>query len=206
MADYWTMEQWLYNKHNLYGATPYDVLEVDRESAVDVIREAYRAMAQANHPDRGGETGRMQAINAAWEILQDPQHREVFDKSLDDFNERGVEQFQEDADDLSGDEDVLPGDKPDPNNFRLRSGRIGLTISGVGVGELTVDAIEEQLRAKVDKMKRNGRTLRITELAVGQENHAKPKDPNRPIHFHVVMKASLHECWLYLIEFVFVVQ
>ena len=179
----------MYNKHNLYGATPYDVLEVDRESAVDVIREAYRAMAQANHPDRGGETGRMQAINAAWEILQDPQHREVFDKSLDDFNERGVEQFQE-----------------DPNNFRLRSGRIGLTISGVGVGELTVDAIEEQLRAKVDKMKRNGRTLRITELAVGQENHAKPKDPNRPIHFHVVMKASLHECWLYLIEFVFVVQ
>jgi len=39
----------------------------------EVIRAAYRVMAQLHHPDRGGDTAAMQRINAAYELIGDGQ-------------------------------------------------------------------------------------------------------------------------------------
>jgi curved DNA-binding protein CbpA len=61
---------------------PYKTLQVDAEADADVIRAAYRRLALKYHPD-GGETPergrRMAELNAAWEVLRDPQRRAAYD-------------------------------------------------------------------------------------------------------------------------------
>src|SRR5687767_11492713 len=54
---------------------PYKILQVDPEAEVEVIQAAYRRLAQKYHPDRSsGQAAidRMEAINAAWETIGDP--------------------------------------------------------------------------------------------------------------------------------------
>jgi DnaJ like chaperone protein len=62
------------------GADPYRILGLPRESSLEAVRAAYRALAMANHPDRLAAGGvpfefqkvaqnRMAAINAAYETI-----------------------------------------------------------------------------------------------------------------------------------------
>lgn len=61
---------------------PYKVLQVDSEAEDEVIAAAYRRLARKYHPDTAGADAapRMAAINAAWEVLGDPQRRAAFDR------------------------------------------------------------------------------------------------------------------------------
>jgi curved DNA-binding protein CbpA len=64
-------------------ADPYKVLQVDPEAEEEVIVAAYRRLARKYHPDTatGAEaSGRMSAINAAWEVLGDPKRRAAYDR------------------------------------------------------------------------------------------------------------------------------
>jgi curved DNA-binding protein CbpA len=64
------------------GPDPYKVLQVDPEAEDEVIQAAYRRLAQKYHPDRSvGQAAidRMVAINAAWEIIGDPERRASHD-------------------------------------------------------------------------------------------------------------------------------
>lgn len=64
------------------GVDAYKVLQVDPEADPDVIQAAYRRLAQKHHPDRstGDDAARrMIAINAAWEVLRDPERRARYD-------------------------------------------------------------------------------------------------------------------------------
>lgn len=49
----------------------WEVLGVLRTANVDECRAAYRSLASANHPDRGGDPARMAEINAAWAKAQE---------------------------------------------------------------------------------------------------------------------------------------
>jgi curved DNA-binding protein CbpA len=65
------------------GPDPYKVLQVDPEAEEEVIAAAYRRLARKYHPDTatGPEaTGRIEAINAAWEVLGDPKRRAAHDR------------------------------------------------------------------------------------------------------------------------------
>jgi curved DNA-binding protein CbpA len=65
------------------GPDPYKILQVDPEAEDEVIAAAYRRLARKYHPDTasGAEaTGRMEAINAAWEVLGDPGRRAALDR------------------------------------------------------------------------------------------------------------------------------
>jgi curved DNA-binding protein CbpA len=67
------------------GPDPYKVLQVDPEAEDEVIQAAYRRLAQKYHPDRA--TGndaveRMVAINAAWELIGEPDKRRAYDLSV----------------------------------------------------------------------------------------------------------------------------
>ncbi len=65
------------------GPDPYKVLQVDPEAEEEVIAAAYRRLARKYHPDTatGPESlGRMEAINAAWEVLGDPTRRAAHDR------------------------------------------------------------------------------------------------------------------------------
>jgi curved DNA-binding protein CbpA len=62
---------------------PYKILQVDPEAEDEVIGAAYRRLARKYHPDTatGAEAvGRMEAINAAWEVLGNPKRRAAHDR------------------------------------------------------------------------------------------------------------------------------
>lgn len=65
------------------GIDPYKVLQVDPDAEPEILQAVFRRLAQKYHPDvMPGPEGaaRMIAINAAWEILGDPQKRAAYDR------------------------------------------------------------------------------------------------------------------------------
>jgi curved DNA-binding protein CbpA len=65
------------------GPDPYKILQVDPEAEDEVIAAAYRRLARKYHPDTASgveNLGRMEAINAAWEVLGDPGRRAAHDR------------------------------------------------------------------------------------------------------------------------------
>lgn len=63
---------------------PYRTLQVDPEADDEVIRAAYRGLARKYHPDLttvADAAARMAAINAAWELIGDPDARRRYDRS-----------------------------------------------------------------------------------------------------------------------------
>lgn len=68
-------------------ATPnyYETLEVHPEATHGEIKQAYRRLVKQFHPDSnptGGSHDQIAQINAAYEILGDPQHRQSYDRQL----------------------------------------------------------------------------------------------------------------------------
>ena len=64
-----------YQERFLAGATPFSasphaVLEVRDDASPEVIEAAYRALARKHHPDVGGDTRTMQAINEAYDQIR----------------------------------------------------------------------------------------------------------------------------------------
>lgn len=62
--------------------THYENLKVARSAPTEVIRAAYRALAQKYHPDVNATPGSarvMQLLNEAWEVLSDPRRRAEHD-------------------------------------------------------------------------------------------------------------------------------
>ena len=63
---------------------PYDILGVDRSATQDEIKGAFRRLASQHHPDKnpGDDSAqqRFKELNAAYQILSDPQKRAAFDR------------------------------------------------------------------------------------------------------------------------------
>ncbi len=62
---------------------PYKTLQIDPEADDEVVRAAYRGLARKYHPDvaQGAEAeARMSAINAAWELIGEPDARRRYDQ------------------------------------------------------------------------------------------------------------------------------
>lgn len=75
--------------------TLYDTLEVSPRACPQVIRAAYRCLAQYHHPDKqAGSTAaseRQAQINHAYAVLSDPGQRQRYDQTMalqDRFIER----------------------------------------------------------------------------------------------------------------------
>ncbi|CAF1199442.1 unnamed protein product [Rotaria sordida] len=58
----------------------YDVLEVKPDATKEQITAAIKKKSLEHHPDRGGSHEMMQKVNAAKEILTDPQKRHTYDR------------------------------------------------------------------------------------------------------------------------------
>jgi curved DNA-binding protein CbpA len=60
---------------------PYKTLQVDPEAEDEVIQAAYRRLARKYHPDVAGDDAaeRMAAINAAWDLIGEPEARRQYD-------------------------------------------------------------------------------------------------------------------------------
>ncbi|MBJ9721173.1 DnaJ domain-containing protein [Acinetobacter calcoaceticus] len=78
----------------------YEILHVSQDAPVEIIRLAYKGLAQKYHPDRyqGSDANeKMQLINEALEVLTNEKKRKEFDLKLNSFNQRKQKErdFQE---------------------------------------------------------------------------------------------------------------
>lgn len=65
----------------------YNILGVSKGATQDEIKKAFRKLAHQHHPDKeGGDETKFKEINAAYQILSDPEKR----KRYDQFGEAGV--------------------------------------------------------------------------------------------------------------------
>ena len=64
----------------------YSILGVNRNASQDDIKKAYRKLAMAYHPDRGGDHNKFAEINSAYDTLSDPAKRQQYDNPQPQFN------------------------------------------------------------------------------------------------------------------------
>jgi len=85
---------------------PYKILQVDRDAEQEVIEAAYRRLVAKYHPDRNDspEAGAMlRDLNAAYELVSDPERRAHYDREWADGRGRRTSQAPHE-----GDEDEAP--------------------------------------------------------------------------------------------------
>lgn len=61
----------------------YSTLGLNRNASQEEIKKAYRKMAMQHHPDRGGDEKKFKQISEAYEILSDPQKKQMIDMGVD---------------------------------------------------------------------------------------------------------------------------
>lgn len=57
----------------------YEILQVDVSATQEDIKKAYRKKALEHHPDKGGDQENFKKINSAYEILSNPEKRQLYD-------------------------------------------------------------------------------------------------------------------------------
>ena len=57
----------------------YSTLGVSKTASASDIKKAYRKLAMANHPDKGGDSAKFAKITEAYDVLKDPQKRNNYD-------------------------------------------------------------------------------------------------------------------------------
>src|SRR5436305_9715229 len=71
----------------------YAVLGVRRDATQDDIKKAYRRLARELHPDVNPDPGtqeRFKEVTAAYEVLSDPQKRQMYDLGGDPLSASGA--------------------------------------------------------------------------------------------------------------------
>lgn len=65
----------------------YKLLEIEKSATAPEIKKAYRKLAIKHHPDKGGDPEKFKEISQAYEVLSDPEKRELYNQ----YGEEGVE-------------------------------------------------------------------------------------------------------------------
>lgn len=68
---------------------PYEVLGVERDADSAVIKRRRRDLAKEHHSDKGGDDETMAEINAAADLLLDPEARAAYDRGEKQFRRPG---------------------------------------------------------------------------------------------------------------------
>lgn len=65
----------------------YNTLGVSKDASQEEIKKAFRFLALRNHPDKGGSEEEFKKISKAYEILSDPEKRNLYDNGEDPSNQ-----------------------------------------------------------------------------------------------------------------------
>ncbi|KAI3986451.1 hypothetical protein MKX01_037733 [Papaver californicum] len=68
----------------------YEVLGVSKNATQDELKKAYRKSAIKNHPDKGGDPEKFKEIAQAYEVLNDPEKRDIYDQYGEDALKEGM--------------------------------------------------------------------------------------------------------------------
>ncbi len=67
----------------------YSTLGVKRGASPEEIKQAYRSLAMKHHPDRGGDEKKFKEIAEAYDVLSDPQKKQMFDMGMNPNQQGG---------------------------------------------------------------------------------------------------------------------
>lgn len=68
----------------------YDILGVSKNASQDDLKKAYKKAAIKNHPDKGGDPEKFKELAQAYEVLSDPEKREIYDQYGEDALKEGM--------------------------------------------------------------------------------------------------------------------
>lgn len=69
----------------------YNLLGVDRSCNEKQLKQAYKKQAMQHHPDKGGDDKIFKEISRAYEVLTDPEKRQIYDQ----YGEEGVDNLEQ---------------------------------------------------------------------------------------------------------------
>ncbi|OMO59019.1 hypothetical protein CCACVL1_25157 [Corchorus capsularis] len=68
----------------------YEILGVPKKATQEDLKKAYKKAAIKNHPDKGGDPEKFKELAQAYEVLSDPEKRQVYDEYGEDALKEGM--------------------------------------------------------------------------------------------------------------------
>jgi DnaJ family protein A protein 2 len=161
----------------------YECLGIAQNATQDEIKKAFRKLAVKYHPDKGGDPEKFKEINAANEVLSNPEKREIYDKyGIDGLREGGgggFDPFEGLFGGLFGKRGGGGGRKAGPGKVKPLIKNIKVTLEDIYVGKMKDFTYERQKicegcqgkggkdAKKCDKCKGQGMIEKVVQLAPG---------------------------------------